>query len=242
MLSYFLEHPVFVLSLATLMCSAVGYWGEYLLLSTFGINVVFYAEINDFLLAAFRNPWAFLFGVPLFALVITWWSDFFDFYPSWRESIKEDETEVSRELKQAKSENDTLNTALLKREKAELAVEWKDFRAYRRTDLKQCVAMTLVATTVVVGWLYVDLMERVEHIFKSPTTRAVIVLKTGEMLPNGDNPSPLVFITATGKFMFFHQNGEELGEYTIVLPTTSVSSVTYVPLDSEENVPSVEHN
>ena len=38
------------------LCSCIGFFREYLILKNFGINVVSYAELNDFLVAGLKDP------------------------------------------------------------------------------------------------------------------------------------------------------------------------------------------
>src|SRR5215210_1029614 len=57
---FFLANPTVVLSLLYLYVTAIGMLYSAVLYGRFGINVFDYSEISDFLLAAFKNPVAFL--------------------------------------------------------------------------------------------------------------------------------------------------------------------------------------
>jgi hypothetical protein len=59
---FFLANPTVVLSLLYLYVTAIGMLYSAVLYGRFGINVFDYSEIADFLLAAFKNPVAFLSG------------------------------------------------------------------------------------------------------------------------------------------------------------------------------------
>lgn len=59
---FFLANPTVVLSLLYLYVTAIGMLYSAVLYGRFGINVFDYSEIGDFLLAAFKNPVAFLSG------------------------------------------------------------------------------------------------------------------------------------------------------------------------------------
>jgi len=65
---FFLANPTVVLSLLYLYVTAIGMLYSAVLYGRFGINVFDYSEIGDFLLAAFKNPVAFLSGVLLAAV------------------------------------------------------------------------------------------------------------------------------------------------------------------------------
>src|SRR5215207_9949106 len=75
---FFLDNPTLVLSLLYLYASAIGMGYSAVLYGRFGINIIDYSEISDFLLAAFKNPTFFLleavlvFALP-FSLVVSWW-------------------------------------------------------------------------------------------------------------------------------------------------------------------------
>jgi hypothetical protein len=59
---FFLANPAVVLSLLYVYVTAIGMFYSAVLYGRFGINVFDYSEIGDFLLAAFKNPVAFLSG------------------------------------------------------------------------------------------------------------------------------------------------------------------------------------
>jgi len=65
--SFFREHPAIVGTLLYLQVTTVGVIYSWALFRRFGINVFDYAEANDFLLAAFKEP--FVFGMSTFTLI-----------------------------------------------------------------------------------------------------------------------------------------------------------------------------
>jgi hypothetical protein len=67
---FFLANPTVVLSLLYLYVTAIGMLYSAVLYGRFGINVFDYSEIADFLLAAFKNPVAFLSAGLLAAMAI----------------------------------------------------------------------------------------------------------------------------------------------------------------------------
>jgi hypothetical protein len=62
------NHPTLVLTLLYLYVTAIGIIYSAILYGRFGINIFDYAETADFLLAAFKNPIAFLAPVILVAM------------------------------------------------------------------------------------------------------------------------------------------------------------------------------
>ena len=64
------EHPfqsgALIASSTVFICSCIGFFREYLILKEFNINVVTYAELNDFLVAGLKDPYV----LAIFPLVI----------------------------------------------------------------------------------------------------------------------------------------------------------------------------
>jgi hypothetical protein len=65
--SFFREHPAIAGTLLYLQVTTVGVVYSWQLFRRFGINVFDYAEANDFLLAAFKDP--FVFGMSTFSII-----------------------------------------------------------------------------------------------------------------------------------------------------------------------------
>ena len=61
--SFLKEHPAIIGTLIYIQVSTVGIVYIWTLLSSFGVNVFDYAEANDFLLAAFKQPLAYITGI-----------------------------------------------------------------------------------------------------------------------------------------------------------------------------------
>jgi hypothetical protein len=66
--SFFRKHPAIVGTLLYLQVTTVGVVYSWQLFRRFDINVFYYAETNDFLLAAFRDP--IVFGMSVFTIII----------------------------------------------------------------------------------------------------------------------------------------------------------------------------
>jgi len=71
LLDYFAEHPLVVISMAGLFCSALGYYCEFVLLGEFGIDAIQFADTSDFLLAGLKRPWLFALTFPAAAAIIS---------------------------------------------------------------------------------------------------------------------------------------------------------------------------
>jgi len=76
-ISFFREHPAIVGTLLYLQVNAVGVIFSWVLFRNFGINVFDFAEANDFLLAAFREPYSLLsaIGILAYAILGLWFLD-----------------------------------------------------------------------------------------------------------------------------------------------------------------------
>lgn len=55
-ISFIKEYYAIYIGISILFCSAVGYLTEYRLLNRFNLNIINFAEINDFLLASLKIP------------------------------------------------------------------------------------------------------------------------------------------------------------------------------------------
>ena len=69
-ISFFREHPAIAGTLLYLQVNAVGVIYSWALFRNFGINVFDFAEANDFLLAAFREPFSLLSAIGILAYAI----------------------------------------------------------------------------------------------------------------------------------------------------------------------------
>ena len=72
------EHPfqsgALVASSTIFLCSCIGFFREYLILKEFGINVVTFAELNDFLVAGLKDPYVLaIFPLILFFFVYSFY-------------------------------------------------------------------------------------------------------------------------------------------------------------------------
>ena len=65
LLSYLKEHPLLVLTLSAISCSAIGFFLEYSLLSNFGLNIGTFASVDYFLLAGITSPTVLIIFVAL---------------------------------------------------------------------------------------------------------------------------------------------------------------------------------
>ena len=65
----FLNHPILILTILGLVMSSIGYAYQYVLLSKFNINFANYAELDDFLLGAWKVPSVSLYLLAIFVLI-----------------------------------------------------------------------------------------------------------------------------------------------------------------------------
>ena len=67
-----------------------------------------------------------------------------------------------------------------------------------------------------------------KKIVENPQIMATVQLKNKTMVPDLENSDkPLVFITATNKFLFFYQYGTNKNTSTLAIPITSIINVQY---------------
>jgi hypothetical protein len=65
---YFLKHPAIGGSFIYIICSIVGVIYSWFLYNKFQINIFDYAETNDFLLIAFKEPFSYLLALGVFVI------------------------------------------------------------------------------------------------------------------------------------------------------------------------------
>ena len=63
------DYYVLSITLSILICSSIGYYSEYNLLSIFGLNILAFAEIDDFFLAGLKYPNIFIYTI-IFVIVV----------------------------------------------------------------------------------------------------------------------------------------------------------------------------
>ena len=63
------DYYVLSITLSILICSAIVYYSEYNLLSIFGLNILAFAEIDDFFLAGLKYPNIFIYTI-IFVIVV----------------------------------------------------------------------------------------------------------------------------------------------------------------------------
>lgn len=233
-LSLFRQHPVLILTFSALLCSAVGYWVEYSLLKKFGLNIVVFAEVDDFFLAGLKYPILYLFGFPVFAILITYLFSLLSANTHQKEFLNNLKAYYDKKEEEAKGERNPIKGDLWKAHKDEFLRKSINLNAVITANRYKYFGLTItVMTFLLIYGVYWKVNERFDKIVASPESMAIIQLRTGQKIPKEDGP-PAVFITATEKFMFFYQQSENEHLNTFAIPITSLSDVLYtefVPLD-----------
>lgn len=234
----FLKHPVLFLStVATLVCSVAGFWGEYVLLQQFGVNVAVYAELDDFLIAGLRTP--SLFGISSIVLMVG--GSFIAV--SLRRINREAEANRSCKStldKECEQIQDSLQRGTVKElsvatqrkseiegEMGTLDEEQRELCTREGRTWWSFVIVALLALISLCIRVHSNVLERASEISAGLTPAATVQLRTNERLPHAGDTRKLAFISATERFMFFllSQDGEP--SETIAVPITSIASVHY---------------
>jgi hypothetical protein len=226
-LQFFKSHPVLVLTFSAILCSAVGYWSEYSLLKQFGLNVVVFAEADDFFLAGLKTPRIFLFAFPMFAVGFAYISLRLNRLSREQIHAQTEEFELERMIERASIDGDEHRKQdfKLKQENAKKYFKEKLSSERRKASL-MIIPILVISIVSIFGLLHFELEAHIQRIVKNPETMSIIQLRTGNTIPK-ENENPIVFITATDKFMFFYQHEDNKSISTIAVPIASISDVYY---------------
>jgi hypothetical protein len=220
----FLANPTAILSLMYLYVTAIGMLYSLVLYRNFEISILDYSEIGDFLLAAFKNPIAFLSGGVVTAVGVVWLL--------YRESVvrralAELETE-RREFVAMERGSEILREAEASRRDADEIKEqhqrfadevWADERRGRvRT------AFILALISIFISFILpIYSATRTASAIKEGQSPAVDVRHRSFSGSEGQVTEPdLMFIGATQKVAFFYDAN---AKRTIVIPQAQIVSI-----------------
>lgn len=247
--SSFKEHYILIVSFSALLCSIIGFWSEYRLLREFGLNIVIFSEIDDFFLAGLKYPKVFIVAFSFFAPGTAYMLFLFYKLTNTRKYVDQSEEHIGEEYKFSKLllhkiENIPLVNILtlpleeyIKIDEKKLNQKNNEFKSLqdgreekisnlRNRIIKEIITYAAISVALVFILLYIELDRHLDRIKDNPSRMATVQLRNKVTIP--DNPSqPLVFITATDKFMFFYQHDAAPGISTFAIPISSILSVRY---------------
>lgn len=138
-----------------------------------------------------------------------------------------EELEIERMIEKAQFDKEKKELAHLKSKQNEMKRYFKEkLSSERRKASLMVVTILLLSVTSVFVLLQFELNKNLERIVNNPPTQATIKLRTGDIIPK-QSDSPLVFITATEKFMFFYQHDADKQLSTVAVPIASIADVVY---------------
>ncbi len=235
-ISFFREHPILVFSLTILLCSSVGYWSEYRLMQSFGINIVVFAEADDFLLAAFKNPRIFFFSLPTFAVGI-----FLVWYQARKLAIINSRLR-HEELNVRKEHEGKLSPAELEQIIVSTKAGFLAKHRYNRGTTGAFLVVVLILGVAALFYLvHKETDYQLEKIRGKPSHYSVVELRTNRHLLPYENKD-LVLVTATEKYVFFYLKKDlGIGE-TFIIPTASIASMVQIPFSEESDYRAISKN
>ncbi|WP_041417464.1 hypothetical protein [Shewanella woodyi] len=196
---FFLNHSLLVLTTFGLLASTIGYATQYTLLKQFGVNFVNYAELDDFLLAAWKVPASSIYIIFMCLMV--------GFLYSITVAFKKSDDEFSK-----------LNPEKANQKKNKLGRYGIFFLSILGITFIFILAYSIFKMTI-------DSQLRV---IQGQTSVAIVHLRSGGCIPYKQDTS-LSLISATSKFMFFYQQSDISGKIkTIAIPIASISNVEYM--------------
>lgn len=238
-LGIFKTHPILILTFTTLLCSAVGYWSEYALLREFGINVVIFANAEDFLLAGLKNPKIFIISFPLFACGIGIIMYFYSGLEQFEHSMLHYQSELLQEIQDSQSELDKEGYSVGKQERLkgfkglEKNVTEQQKTLQEKTHAAKGHSVIYIIATIMVTLILIfvllkkELNTQLEQIIRKPTVQSFVTLRNGDPLQSKIQGSPLVLITATENFVFFYQANSQGKGKTFIVPISSIMNIQH---------------
>jgi len=245
LLTFLQSHPIMIFTLSALILSGLGYWSEYSLMQKFGLNIVVFAALDDFLLAGFKYPVisGTLFIPTILAVIIsTWWVSLSQISIEaleWEFSHKKNNLEA--EIKVLKSPDLAVIIGSRQAEKKisqleseikslDTSKERKNIKQVKTTSMLLAIFSLFIATIIALYTVNKTSEKLFKKITESPTQQVSIELRTKNIIPESGS-KPLIFITATENYLFFHQFGTK---NTISIPVASVAQVVYQPFISPQ--------
>lgn len=239
-LGLFKTHPILILTFTTLLCSAVGYWSEYALLREFDINVVIFAEADDFLLAGLKNPKIFFVSFPLFACGIGLIMYLLSGLEQFARDMSHCQSQLIQELKDNQSElnnEDCDSVSKQERLKGFKRIEedvkeqqktlHRNMHTERRRSVIYIIATVMITLILIFVLLKIELNSQLERIIRKPTVQTFVTLRNGVPLQSEIQGSPLILITATGDFVFFYQSNPQGKGKTFIVPISSIMNIQH---------------
>jgi len=226
-LSFFKEHPLIILSLSILLCSGVGYWREYILMQEFGINIVVFAEADDFLLAAFKSPLIFLVSFPLFIGIIglSW----FKIQRLSHANAYLKRNAISLRANMASSFSSEAIEEEIQKQRDAYTFEKGIYKHQKLTAFYLAIAPIISGIML---YIFIDIEKNntIKGIKYTPSYFTVVDLRTSRsLLP--DNNKELVLITATEKYIFLYRHMPEDKGETYIVPSASITSIIQIPIN-----------
>lgn len=271
------DYYVLSITLSILICSSIGYYSEYNLLSIFGLNILAFAEIDDFFLAGLKYPKIFIYTIIFVIVVLVGLYQTVEIINhiirlrkldnvapdilSKTKQIEELEDKIIEGIKNEKTYITTienlkwykkfiiklyliiadnkhekiLNQLYTNLEKVnDLKTDYKYVKKIKNLKIK--LTFLLFAYLIIIPYYVVmikntlnnNLAAQMYKIFSNPKLMATVQLSNKTLLAESLNLNqPLIFITATNKFMFFYQYGTKEKTSAIAIPISSILNVHY---------------
>lgn len=199
------------------------------------MNIVVFAEADDFFLAGLRNPKIFLFTFPAFAFGIAFIFIRINRLAKEQQYIYREEREIQREIEKTRFDGDKERLEQLESKQKEMKQYYKERLSFqmRRASL-MIFPILLLGIVSIFTALHFELKGHLNRVVNKPEMMATIKLRTGDSLPVS-NENPIVFITATEKFMFFYQHDNNNDVNTIIVPIASVADVSFSKFKGAES-------
>lgn len=224
------SHPVMVFTACFFLFVSVGYAAEKARLDSLGIDVAAFAEVDDLVLAAFKN----LFYVGICALCILTYA-LLHFYLDnrivrFRQSIRNNIVEERKNVVKGCS-TEELNK-----------IDWRYGRHFKDFDkccfrFNMILMVALVVTGITPFFVTGLTTNSPDRQIPKPNYNVHILLRTGHTLPAFDSIR-LKFLTATERYIFLKQacvaTSDDCTDSTLSIPSASITSMAHIHESQEQ--------
>jgi hypothetical protein len=213
---FFYKNPTFGLTLLYIYVSGIGIVYSWALYRRFGINIFDYAEIADFLLAAFKNPITFLSPVPLILGVAV------AVYTT-RQTTQRAEQAVKEENQRTREANQRAREANIAAKKApvEKPEEPKDVERHQGGRTVGIIALAVFLVVFLV-FLYSFAGNTASSIKDGENQAVDVRYRASSDSADQVTKSGLELIGATQTVVFFYDVDDK---HTLVIPQSQIVSI-----------------
>jgi hypothetical protein len=215
MIKFFKAHPLLIVSLYLLICSIIGFTREYLILGKFNINVADYADLDDFLLGAFKSPLIILYTFISFLILAVVMAIQLIFIENTENTLQR---WGEKEYGADKSKNADIDSININDHITKVRKRLKYQRAFF-----SWIYIVSISVTIIISYdgIIESASKHVKEIKENGKHYYVVALRTNKFLTSIKDKN-LFYISSTKNYMFFYHREDET---VFTIPIASISNV-----------------